>query len=32
MKPFRATALAKEIDDILARARGASAASSRSVH
>jgi signal transduction histidine kinase len=32
MKPFRATALAKEIDDILARARGASAAPSRSVH
>src|SRR6185437_2049873 len=32
MKPFRATALAKQIDDILARARRASAAPSRSVH
>jgi len=32
MKPFRATALAKQIDDILARARGASTAPSRSVH
>ena len=31
MKPFRATALAKEIDDILARVRGA-AAPSRSTH
>jgi hypothetical protein len=32
MKPFRATALAKEIDAILARARGASAAPSGSAH
>ncbi|HJT08750.1 MAG TPA: ATP-binding protein [Stellaceae bacterium] len=32
MKPFRATALAKEIDDILARARAASPAPSRSTH
>ncbi|HEX9489711.1 MAG TPA: ATP-binding protein [Stellaceae bacterium] len=33
MKPFRAAALAKEIDDILARVRGsAAAASSRSAH
>ncbi|HKW52537.1 MAG TPA: ATP-binding protein, partial [Stellaceae bacterium] len=32
MKPFRATALAKEIDDILARVRGTAAAPSRSTH
>ncbi|HEX6843268.1 MAG TPA: ATP-binding protein [Stellaceae bacterium] len=32
MKPFRATALARQIDDILARVRAASAAPSRSVH
>ena len=32
MKPFRATALAREIDGILSRARGAAAAPSRSTH
>ena len=32
MKPFRATALAKQIDDILARVHGAAAAPSRSTH
>ena len=32
MKPFRATALAREIDGILSRARGAATAPSRSTH